>query len=180
VRSLTLKGKAMGRNPDPNRKRELVEESIPYVLTNGVATLSLRPLAAHLDTSARNLLYHFGTSSRLLQLIMDELKTQELESLAEVIGDAKDTSEASHIIETHVKRYKDTFKAYVEYALSVPFDTLHRRKYLQEIVNVWTETLSMKLPRSVSESGFVEAEIRAVFGEILLSLALTEDTAQNL
>jgi AcrR family transcriptional regulator len=55
-------GAALARiAPDP-----LLEAAARYILEAGLATLSLRPLAAELDTSPRVLLYHFGSKESLL------------------------------------------------------------------------------------------------------------------
>lgn len=48
------------------RRAELVEGALDYVLTNGLVDLSLRPLAAALGTSDRMLIYHFGSKERLV------------------------------------------------------------------------------------------------------------------
>jgi len=41
------------------RKQELIEAIIAYLLAHGLADLSLRPLAAKSGTSSRLLIYHF-------------------------------------------------------------------------------------------------------------------------
>ena len=48
------------------RRDELLEATAAYLLRNGVAGLSLRPLAAAIDTKARLLIYHFGSKEQLL------------------------------------------------------------------------------------------------------------------
>src|ERR1700680_2007852 len=45
----------------PDRRLELLDEVADYILSNGLADLSLRPLAAAINTSPRMLLYFFGT-----------------------------------------------------------------------------------------------------------------------
>jgi AcrR family transcriptional regulator len=50
---------------------------VRYVVAQGIADLSLRPLAAALGTSARMLVYHFGSRERLLQEILEGLREQE-------------------------------------------------------------------------------------------------------
>jgi AcrR family transcriptional regulator len=49
----------MPRPPDPQRRQELRDALGDYVLAEGLADMSLRPLAAALGTSPRMLLYHF-------------------------------------------------------------------------------------------------------------------------
>ncbi|RJL24458.1 TetR/AcrR family transcriptional regulator [Bailinhaonella thermotolerans] len=49
-----------------DRRAELAEQVLDYVLEHGLIGLSLRPLAAALHTSDRMLLYHFGSKERLV------------------------------------------------------------------------------------------------------------------
>src|SRR5689334_20083904 len=49
------------------RADELLENTTKYILANGVADLSLRPLANEIGTSARLIIYHFGSRERLIQ-----------------------------------------------------------------------------------------------------------------
>ncbi len=68
------------------RKEELTEALIGYLLTHGLSDLSLRPLAAELGTSARLLIYHFGSKEGLLAAAMDAMHSHlrgTLQTLAE-------------------------------------------------------------------------------------------------
>jgi AcrR family transcriptional regulator len=49
-----------------DRRAELLDEVANYILSNGLADLSLRPLAAAINTSPRMLLYFFGTKEKLI------------------------------------------------------------------------------------------------------------------
>jgi AcrR family transcriptional regulator len=48
-----------------------------YILEHGLANLSLRPLAAATGTSARMLLYHFGSKERLIAEAMAEIRARQ-------------------------------------------------------------------------------------------------------
>ena len=50
--------------------------AVEHVLRHGVATLSLRPLAAALGTSDRMLLYYFGTRENLLDTVLTAVGAQ--------------------------------------------------------------------------------------------------------
>ena len=52
------------------RKRELTEAIIAYLLKHGLADLSLRPLAAKTGTSSRLLIYHFESKEGLLTEVL--------------------------------------------------------------------------------------------------------------
>jgi AcrR family transcriptional regulator len=49
----------MKEGPVTNHRAKLLDEVADYILSNGLADLSLRPLAAAIDTSPRMLLYFF-------------------------------------------------------------------------------------------------------------------------
>jgi AcrR family transcriptional regulator len=49
-----------------DRRTELTEAALDYVLDHGLIGLSLRPLAAALGTSDRMLVYHFGSKEQLV------------------------------------------------------------------------------------------------------------------
>jgi AcrR family transcriptional regulator len=53
-----------------DRRAELAEQALGYVLEHGVAGLSLRPLAAALGTSDRMLIYHFGSKEQLVKDVL--------------------------------------------------------------------------------------------------------------
>ena len=58
------------------RREELIEKTLDYFLEHGVASLSLRPLAQQIGTSARLLVYHFGSKDGLITAVMDALRVR--------------------------------------------------------------------------------------------------------
>ena len=64
----------MARPLDPGRRQELLERSVDYVVANGISDLSLRPLAAALDTQAPVLLHHFGSKEQLVVEILGRVR----------------------------------------------------------------------------------------------------------
>jgi len=52
-----------------DRRAELLDGATAWAAENGIATLSLRPLAAALGTSDRMLVYYFGSRDRLVEAI---------------------------------------------------------------------------------------------------------------
>jgi AcrR family transcriptional regulator len=55
------------------RKDQLRGAALDYLLEQGVANASLRPMAAALGTSARILMFHFKSKEGLLQEVLEEL-----------------------------------------------------------------------------------------------------------
>jgi AcrR family transcriptional regulator len=54
-----------------DRRAELTDRALDYVLSHGLVGLSLRPLAAALGTSDRMLVYHFGSKEQLIGAVLD-------------------------------------------------------------------------------------------------------------
>jgi AcrR family transcriptional regulator len=73
------------------RKREILAAVIEYITENGVANLSLRPLAAATGTKARLLIYHFGSKENLLAEAMAALR----DHVQETFADAADSRKAA-------------------------------------------------------------------------------------
>lgn len=79
----------MTRRPNPERKDELLEAVIDYLLEHGLSDLSLRPLAEALETSPRNLLYHFGSKEQLVVLALTEARRRQQQSMAAYLGEQR-------------------------------------------------------------------------------------------
>ena len=58
------------------RKDQLLEKLIAYLAKHGIADLSLRPMAAAAGTSARLLIFHFGSKERLLVQVLGEMQAR--------------------------------------------------------------------------------------------------------
>jgi AcrR family transcriptional regulator len=67
----------MKEGPVPDRQAKLLDEVADYILSNGLAGLSLRPLAATIDTSPRMLLYFFGSKERLIAQTLARIRTRQ-------------------------------------------------------------------------------------------------------
>jgi AcrR family transcriptional regulator len=70
--------------PPSARRKELLERAYHYVLENGLATLSLRPLAAAVESSPRVLLYLFGSKDGLQRALLARARADELDMLAQL------------------------------------------------------------------------------------------------
>jgi AcrR family transcriptional regulator len=63
-------------------RKQYLDGALGYVQKNGLANLSLRPMAAELGTSARILLYHFKSKEGLVRAILGELNARSQSSFA--------------------------------------------------------------------------------------------------
>ena len=69
---------------DSTRKQELLEAAYDYVLGNGLADMSLRPLARQIGSSPRVLLFLFGSKDELIRALLARARDEELRYLAEL------------------------------------------------------------------------------------------------
>jgi AcrR family transcriptional regulator len=72
----------MTEQPVTQRKAQITQRLIDYLLAHGPADLSLRPMAAAVGTSARLLIFHFGSKEELLLHVLREIDRQLQGSLA--------------------------------------------------------------------------------------------------
>lgn len=72
----------MARPADPAIRDRLAEAAAQYVLSKGIGDLSLRPLAKTLKTSARMLIYHFGSREGLMRAILEVIRRRGDESVS--------------------------------------------------------------------------------------------------
>ena len=69
---------------DSARKQELLEAAYKYVLGNGLADMSLRPLAKEIGSSPRVLLFLFGSKEELIRALLARAREAELRYLTEL------------------------------------------------------------------------------------------------
>jgi len=69
---------------DSPRKRELLAAAYRYVLGNGLADLSLRPLAREIGSSPRVLLFLFGSKEGLIRALLARAREDDLRYLAQL------------------------------------------------------------------------------------------------
>jgi AcrR family transcriptional regulator len=69
---------------DSARKQELLEAAYQYVLGNGLADMSLRPLARQIGSSPRVLLFLFGSKEELIRALLARARDEELRYLAKL------------------------------------------------------------------------------------------------
>jgi len=72
-----------------DRRTELLNAIVDALLAHGAAELSLRPLAEQVGTSARLLIYHFGSKERLLADAMAQVRLRIQTSLGAYAGQVR-------------------------------------------------------------------------------------------
>lgn len=77
----------MSRKANAQRPGELRRAIVEYLTQNGLADLSLRPLAKAVGSSPRVLLYYFGSKENMVIEVLAEVRREQLSSLGQIDGD---------------------------------------------------------------------------------------------
>ncbi|MGW2702582.1 TetR/AcrR family transcriptional regulator [Streptomyces sp. NPDC001340] len=140
----------MPRPPDPAKRRDLLDRVREYVMRNGLADLSLRPLAKALGTSDRMLLYYFGSKERMIAEALAIYERRPLLRAREVlktVGPPTSPAGLRRFMEEVWQQFRDpgvraTLPLYLE-ILSA--GVLHPDRYgpvMLDVVTEWTALLT--------------------------------------
>lgn len=69
----------MSRRPEPQRKQELLEQILDYLLDKPLSSLTFRSLASALGVSTFTLVYQFGTRAELVSDIVAAISSRQSE-----------------------------------------------------------------------------------------------------
>lgn len=69
----SIAGPRLTNRSASNRKEQLRDAALAYLVEHGLTGVSLRPMAARLGTSARILMFHFKSKEGLMTEVMEEL-----------------------------------------------------------------------------------------------------------
>ncbi len=160
------------------RRHELIAKALDYMTTHGVAGLTLRPLAEAIGTSARLLVYHFGSKDGLIAAVMDEVRARAQRSFAEAVArpgkgaaeGAMRTFWAWTIHPENVGYMRLLFEVQV-LAIRDPATYGH---YLEGTSGSWLELIEASLPPSKSNRA-VATLCTAVIDGLLLEYLSTGD-----
>jgi AcrR family transcriptional regulator len=96
-----MTAQAVGRAPSP-RQDELLELAYRYVLTHGLADMSLRPLARAVGSSPRVLLYLYGSKDELIRALLGRARADELAA----IGARREAGSPADLIEVALQVWR--------------------------------------------------------------------------
>ena len=74
------------------RREELLEKIVDVLLASGISGLSLRPLADSVGSSARLLIYHFGSKEELLASALDRVRSRITTAVGELTAQVSSAS----------------------------------------------------------------------------------------
>ncbi|MGQ4420440.1 TetR/AcrR family transcriptional regulator [Streptomyces sp. SAS_269] len=140
----------MPRPPDTAKRRELLDQVRVYVLRNGLANLSLRPLAQALGTSDRMLLYYFGTKERMVAEALAHYERRPLlraRELLESVGSPTDPAALRRFMNEVWRQFRapDVRAVFPLYLEIMSAGLLHPDRYgsvMRDVVASWTDLLT--------------------------------------
>ncbi len=74
----------MGRRPQPHIRNKLLDACADHALAHGLPD-QLGPLATATGTSARMLIYHFGTRDALLRAVLGHARQRQLDTFSDLL-----------------------------------------------------------------------------------------------
>jgi AcrR family transcriptional regulator len=168
------------------RKRELLEAAYRYVLGNGLAGMSLRPLAKEIGSSPRVLLFLFGSKEGLIRALLARAREDELRYLREAddspgMRDSRGWRATGREVWSWLAApaHRGLLALWVEgYARSLLGDPGPWAGFGASTVSDWLELLARHQPAGQRDTPEAEAErtlLLAVLRGALLDLLATGD-----
>lgn len=155
----------MGRQPQPERRADVLAAAVEYVLAHGLADLSLRPLAAASGTSPRMLLYHFGSREGLIAEVVAAAGDRQRAMLGRAL--AADATPAELLARywrwlssEEADRYVRLF--FEVYALALQGDAYSG--FLRRLAEDWSGFIERRLARAGLSADEARVEATLVMG----------------
>jgi AcrR family transcriptional regulator len=159
------------------RKQALLDASIRYLLDNGLADLSLRPLAAGIGTSARLLVFHFKSKEGLIEAVLDEVQARVQASFVAVSGAKRRRSVAPMksfwLWATNEQNLPYLRLLYEAHFIAMQNPRVYAR-YLRSTSFNWVELIQARLPGPLRDPAFATL-CAAVFDGLVIELLSTRD-----
>jgi AcrR family transcriptional regulator len=157
----------MARTADEQRPVELLDAVVGYLVKNGVAELSLRPLAKAVDSSPRVLLYYFGSKEELVVKAIARLRERQrivLGGMREAKYDRPSDACLAMWKQMSAPQSEQLFRLFLEtYSLALRNRRLFA-DFLSSAVGDWIEFIAAPMLRK----GHTQTEARA-FATIVLA-----------
>ena len=169
------------------RQLQLLERAYDYALANGLADMSLRPLAAAIGSSPRVLLFLFGSKHGLVRALLARARTDELALLDRVARDGASRDLAATVRTTWewlaATEHRPLLNLWAEaYARSLTEPDGAWAGFARQTVDDWMAVLarSQSPKRRRTVAGTVERSLAlAVLRGALLDLLATGDTERT-
>jgi AcrR family transcriptional regulator len=175
------------------RQEELLERAYGYALANGLADLSLRPLAKTIGSSPRVLLYLFGSKDGLIRALLERARQEELAAIGALREELQpaDSAHPADLAETAQlvwqwladPAHRHLLGLWVEaYGRSLADPGGPWAGFAAQTVQDWLELLATRQPPGVRRSAAGAGQRTAVLAVLrgaMLDLLATGDTART-
>jgi AcrR family transcriptional regulator len=161
-----------------DRKSQLIDATIDYLLHNGLSDLSLRPLAAKIDTSARLLIFHFKSKEGLIEDVLEEVQARMQKSFV-AIASAKKVDPRDTPLKRCWRWATDKQNLpYLRLMYEVHFIAVQNpqayERYLARSSLNWIDIIAAHLPESIGTAAMATL-CAAVFDGLIIELLSTGD-----
>jgi AcrR family transcriptional regulator len=164
------------------RRDELLERAYQYVLEHGLATLSLRPLAAAIGSSPRVLLFLFDSKDGLVRALLERARADEMELLHASGGDSIEAVALATWRWLAAEEHRPFLKLWVEgYGRSLVEPDGAWAGFASSTVEDWLRVLAAAQPparRRTADGRAERTQVLAVLRGAMLDLLATGDTTR--
>jgi len=168
------------------RREELLDAAIDWLATNGVADMSLRPLASAIGSSPRLLIFHFKSKDSLLEAVMSELQRRLQESFSKMVAGLPPPPRESPMKMFWRWATNKANLPHLRILYEAHFISLQNpgafKDYLEKTPMAWTEIIESSLPESVRSKAMATL-CGAVFDGLIIEYIRSGDlrrTTQSL
>ncbi len=161
-----------------DRKNQLIDAIIDYLLQNGLSDLSLRPLAAKIDSSARLLIFHFKSKEGLIEDVLEEVQARMQKSFVAIAsakgGEPRETPLKRCWRWATDKRNLPYLRLMYEvHFLAVQNPRTYERYLARSSLN-WIDIIAAHLPEPMNGAAMATL-CAAVFDGLIIELLSTDD-----
>jgi AcrR family transcriptional regulator len=161
-----------------SRKQELLDRLIAYLIEHGPADLSLRPMAEEIGTSARLLIFHFGSKEELLTDVLEEMQARLRRSVGKLQANLSPESDTPLLrVVWDWALAKENFGhlrlLYAMHILAIK-DSAGQDRYLKKNAVDWLALIMAALPPSHRDPAFATL-LGAVFDGLFIEVMSTGD-----
>lgn len=159
-----------------SRKQELLDALIAYLVRHGIADLSLRPMAAAAGTSARLLIFHFGSKEELLAEVLAEMHSRLQRSFSATLA-AQPAPRKVPLLKTFWDwatsgTNYDYHRLLYQLQLLAAQDPKRYGRYLRQTSMTWLQLIQPALPKAQQTPAFATL-YGAVFDGLFIELMST-------
>lgn len=164
------------------RKDQLLDSLVGYLLKHGLNDLSLRPMAAAAGTSARLLVYHFGSKEGLLAEVLERMQSRLRQSFAAMFEDfSPGRGEKPLMVFWRWATAQENYlylKLLYELQILAAQNPDTYRQYVQRSSASWLDLAKTMLPGNERDDAMASLLI-AVFDGLFLELMSTGDRSRT-